>query len=177
MEAGIHLRWQMGEDLGFPLFGFDLYRREEDLEPYTRCGRLVPTDRGGIAWDGLVGSVAPVTVIKASAEPVQQVRGCGKESALSLPGRQSLHLDFPEPGRYVRITFDARVKEAPKANAFWRSESGQVQVGAATAARKTGRDWVLTLFADQTDTVVLSGTDMIICELWRGSAQGWIQRR
>ena len=165
MEAGIHLRWQMGEDLGFPLFGFDLYRREEDLKPYTRCGRLVPTDRGGIAWDGLVGSVAPVTVIKDSAEPVQQVRGCGKESALSLPGRQSLHLGFPEPGRYVRITFDARVKEAPKANAFWRSESGQVHVGAATAVRKTGRDWVLTLFADQTDTVVLSGTDMIICEL------------
>jgi hypothetical protein len=51
MEAGIHLRWQMGEDLGFPVAGFDLYRREQDLDPYARCGRLVVTWVGSPGMD------------------------------------------------------------------------------------------------------------------------------
>ena len=51
LEEGVHLRWQMTPELGFPSGGFDVYRRGENYRKFLRCGSFREIDLGGIAWD------------------------------------------------------------------------------------------------------------------------------
>src|SRR5262245_2452557 len=127
LERGIHLRWQMGEGLGFPRRGFDLYRREQNLDPFIRCGILFIRDDGGIIWVSEQAGFAPKIEIKSSGES-RPIEGCGQKPAYSilLPGRQSIEIEFKEPGRHLRITLDGRTTPAPVATAFWRSGGGAV---------------------------------------------------
>ncbi|MEP7310475.1 MAG: hypothetical protein ABJA98_33645 [Acidobacteriota bacterium] len=164
MERGIHLRWQLGDALGFPPGGFDLYRRAENLDLMLRCGSVSQTPVGSVAWlPKSVGDSRPLVTLTASGK-TSAVKGCGA-NAVKFLGEQSLHLDFPEPVRYVRITLDKLTPAGADAVAGAHAGASDIEVARGTARRGQDRDWLITLFADRIDRVVLNGKDMIVCEI------------
>jgi len=163
MEMGIHLRWQMGEEIGFPVGGFDLYRRAQNLDLFARCGILSKTTLGMIVWVPKTPGTMLAVELSASGES-RTIEGCGGTNGLGLPGEQSLRMKFEEPARHIRITLDRRTNPTPTAEAFWDSGSGEVIV-AREKARRKGQEWVLNIFADRIDRLILSGENLLICEI------------
>lgn len=165
-EPGVHLRWQTAPDLGFPSGGFDVYRRPENYRRFLRCGTFWGNDLGGVVWVSSGDDVdRPVLAVIASGE-ARVVKGCGEQNrtAAAFPGAQEVRLVFREPARVVRITFDERTAPDPVAEAYWRSGSGDVLLG-RERVRMQGDKQSVTLFADQIDYVLLTGEDMVICEV------------
>ncbi len=165
MESGVHLRWQIGESLGFPPGGFDLYRRRQNLDLYARCGTLAVTDLGEIFWVPVSEAGGQLMDFTPSGRGLA-IRGCGQktQSSISLPGRQTLRLRLRDPARHLRITFDRRTRPTPIATAFCTSPEGPVSVERQTAVQ-SGNEWILRLFSDRIDEVIVRGEDMIICEI------------
>ncbi|MFN8561628.1 MAG: hypothetical protein U0703_08420 [Anaerolineae bacterium] len=163
MSTGIHLRWDFESDLGFPAGGFDIFRREH-RRGQEWCAQFFPHDGGGI---DLIGSDnGPKFVIHPSGEAHLQ-GGCGEQvdRSLKLPGEQTLIIGFDEPMRTVEITIDPASPLPITAEAFWRSNDGNVLVDRAQAREAVGGNLVLRLHADAIDFVTLSGTDMLICQV------------
>ncbi|MGQ0694795.1 MAG: hypothetical protein ACT4OL_04370 [Nitrospiraceae bacterium] len=55
IEAGIHLRWQFRPEMGFPLGGFQLYRRLRSAGPKPLCFSLQQTATGSVPAEILAG--------------------------------------------------------------------------------------------------------------------------
>ena len=166
MEAGVHLRWQMGEEMGFPPGGFDLYRREQNLDQFLRCGYAVPTPVAGeIAWVPKEAGHIPLKVQITASGEVTPIEPCDLVNGVLLPGEQTLRMDFKEPIRHLRITLDEQTIPTPRAAAFWKSGDGEVLVAQARGQRQANQEWRLRLFADQIDTVILQGEDLMPCEI------------
>jgi hypothetical protein len=164
MEPGIHMRWQMAPELGFPPKGFDLYRRSENYRKYIRCGAFIETDLGGIAWGSFNPDLLDADLKITASGNTRTVKGCDRSPKISaaFPGTQEVRFEFSEPVRYVRILFDERTEENPVAEAYWQSKDGDVLLVRKNSRRKD--DTVkITLFADHIDHVLLTGEDMIIC--------------
>ena len=166
IEAGVHLRWQMAQELGFPPEGFDLYRREENHRRYLRCGDFREHDILGVAWEPYTGYDAGAWFTATFSGESRIVQGCGLDStsAAAFPGEQEVRLDFSEPARYVRIVFDERTAANPVAEAYWQSSSGEVLMGGERAQLRDHYR-LITLFADRIDHVILRGRNMVICEV------------
>jgi len=166
IERGVHLRWQVAPELGFPSGGFDIYRRVENNGHYWRCGAFRQADVVGAAWlphdddhlrPGVTLKFPGKVVIAAGCRP-------GATNAASFPGEREVRLNFEQPVRVVRIVFHGNTAGNPTAEAYSLSSEGPVLL-ARQRARKRGGQRILTLHANPTDYVVLRGTDMVLCEL------------
>jgi len=166
IERGVHLRWQVAPELGFPSGGFDIYRRVENNGHYWRCGAFRQADVVGAAWlphdddhlrPGVTLKFPGKVVIAAGCRP-------GATNAASFPGEREVRLNFEQPVRVVRIVFHGNTAGNPTAEAYSLSSEGPVLL-ARQRARKRGGQRILTLHANPTDYVVLRGTAMILCEL------------
>ncbi len=165
-EAGMHLRWQMAQLLGFPPGGFDLYRRTENYRQFLRCGFFREADVVGVVWVPFNQEQADAGITTTFSGEVTFVIGCGAAGGFvpSFPGEQEVRLEFEKPARYVRITFDESTTPNPVAEAYWQASSGHVLVE-RERARLEGGVRRITLFADRIDALVLTGENMVICEV------------
>ena len=66
MPAGIHLRWQLGEAIDYPPFGFDLYRRPQLLDKFIKPGHFVMLDNNIVSWSPVDHGVATLLAGAAS---------------------------------------------------------------------------------------------------------------
>jgi hypothetical protein len=180
-EAGIHLRWQMAPELGFPPKGFDLYRRVENYRRFLRCGALREADVVGVRWVPYNQEHADAGFTITFSGEVDFVIACGAAGGrvAYFPGEQEVRLVFEQPVRYVRITFDASTPPNPVAEAYWQASSGNVLVERERARLENGMRRI-NLFADRIDALVITGEDMVICEVCivlvkDGYDQGWMQ--
>lgn len=181
LERGIHLRWQIGDDIGFPRSGFNLYRREQNLDLFLKCGGFLRQDNGNIRWIPTSPAASQLIDVIPSGES-RAVRGCGEAqpSSILLPGQQTLRIEVREPARHIYIKLDGRTPPTPVAEAFWRTPAGDVTVDREEAQRGTGNEWEIRLFADQIDYVIVYGRDMILCQVcvllvMDGYDVGWSQ--
>jgi hypothetical protein len=166
LEPGIHLRWQLGEAVGFPPGGFHLYRRKQNLDLFAKCGTLRQRDDGGVVWVCNTPVRTNLVEVIPSGES-EGVRGCGQRTTGSVifPGHQTVRLVFRGLVRHVRIVFDRHTSPTPTGTAFWSTTDGPVVVDREAAQRQPTGEWILRLFADDIDEVVLDGNGMIICEV------------
>lgn len=167
LEPGIHLRWQISAELGFPQGGFDLYRRDEANDNYWQCGAFREADVVGVAWLPYDAESATVWAGVTVQQPAQIVPGCTTPTQLNaalFPGSQSIRFSFSNPVRAIRIRFHRDTPGRPGAEAYADSSSGRVLVERQRLPRRGGGHEI-ELYADRIDHVVLSGEDMIICEL------------
>lgn len=158
LAAGIHLRWAMGKSLGFPVGGFDVYRRQHS--PGTQvCVSFV-------GWSAVARHFTVSDFTFTATRSVTLATGCSGSAALYLAGSQSLHVEPPWPAREVYLEFDGSLTVAPKGIAYWESDNGSVIVaqGVAQLDSSTGT-YKLTLYADRIDRVRVTGTDMLVCSV------------
>lgn len=166
LEPGIHLRWQMAPELGFPPGGFDLYRRRENNGHYWHCGSFREADVVGVAWVPDDDDPVEPGVAFAFSGEVRIGHGCGghDRAAARFPGDREVRLSFGATVRIVRITFDADTPANPTGEAIRDTSSGPVTV-ARESAIKRGKVRVLTVHADGFDHLILRGRNMVLCEL------------
>jgi hypothetical protein len=166
LEEGVHLRWQMAPELGFPSGGFDIYRRGENYGKFLRCGSFREIDLGGIAWVSYDPDYTDEGVAIVASGDTQIIKGCppNEVPSASFPGEQEIRFDFAEPVRFVGFQFDADTPPKPVAEAYWSSNQGDVLL-ATRSAYRAGPLRLISLFANHIDYVVLRGEDMILCRL------------
>ncbi|MCC7205743.1 MAG: hypothetical protein IT323_00460 [Anaerolineae bacterium] len=165
MAAGIHLRWDFDSDLGFPRGGFDVYRRPHEPGQLW-CGVFFPEPDGGVVLGG--NDLIQMVNVTVSGER-NFVDGCGQpipDTALQLPGLQTLRLDMTEPARHVKILLDPASPAPIVGDAYWRKGDDDVLVDRALARQGApGDPWTVRLYADRIDSVLLRGRDMVVCQV------------
>lgn len=166
IEEGVHLRWQMAPELGFPSGGFDIYRRGENYLKFLRCGSFREADLGRVAWVPYNSEHYDVGVTIVASGETEVITGCHPNEVLSasFPGVQEVRFDFSEPVRFVAFQFDASTPPNPVAEAYWRSSHGDVLL-ATKSGYRLGPLRLISLFANHIDYVLLRGEDMVICRL------------
>jgi hypothetical protein len=181
IEAGVHLRWQMAQELGFPPLGFDVYRRDENYRQFLHCGSFREADIVGVAWLPYNQEDYDLGFAITFTGEVRLIHACQQDNSYSaaFPGEQEVRLDFTKPVRYVRITFDERTTPNPVAEAYWHSSAGEVLMERQRAHLQNGSRQI-TLFADRIDSLLLQGENMVICEVCfvlisDGFLRGWPQ--
>ena len=130
IEPGVHLRWQLDPELGFPAGGFDVYRRNENNGHYWRCGSFIEVDVVGVAWyPHNTDHFRPGLTLTFTGRG-HLVPGCtpGATDAASFPGDRVVRLNFGQPVRVVRIVFHPDTPSDPIAEAYCASPDGPVQV-------------------------------------------------
>jgi hypothetical protein len=179
IESGVHLRWQVAPELGFPPGGFDLYRRVENFGHFLRCGTFREADVVGVRWTPDKDEHVRPGVTLSFAGRSRVVRACGADDAgaASFPGEREVRLDFEEPVRIVRLTFDGRMGDDPIVAAYWNPSTGPVLMEQQQAHQRA-EVRTATVFADRIDYLTLRGQDMVICELCfvllvEGQQFGW----
>jgi hypothetical protein len=118
---GIHLCWQIDDRLGLSSGGFDIYRREENLTPYTCCSQVTVAAGGSIL---LMPSTPGMTCTRAdfsASGTASPAEACGSASGVFFSGSQTVTIEFGEPVRYVALTLDAATPPTPHADANWRA--------------------------------------------------------
>ena len=166
IEPGVHLRWQISPELGFPSGGFDVFRRVENYRHYLRCGAFIEADVVGVAWRPYEFDDVRPGVSFTFPGQVSIVPGCtaGATNAASFPGERVVRMDLRQSVRVVRIVFHPDTPARPTAEAYAASPEGPVLLERGRA-RERGPEYAVTLHGDRIDHVVLRGTDMVVCEL------------
>jgi hypothetical protein len=128
IERGVHLRWQMAQELGFPPGGFDIYRRGENYGQFLRCGNFREADVVGVAWSPYSDNHSHPSFSFQFSGDVRHVRGCERveATAAAFPGVQDVRLNFEQTARTVRIMFDTRTEPGVVAEAYWQTSTGDV---------------------------------------------------
>ena len=166
LEEGVHLRWQMAPELGFPSDGFDVFRRDENYWKYLRCGSFMEGDLDRINWIPYGDDITSKDVTIESSGDNEVITGCPPNEVLSasFPGEQEVRLDFAEPVRFISLQFDTSTPPNPVADAYWKSPEGDVLLATKSAYLLGSRRYI-SLFGNHTDYVILRGEDMVICRL------------
>src|SRR5947208_1866296 len=98
MVAGVHLRWSIGDDLGFPPGGFDIYRRERRPEIEWACLDLLVGVTMGTPLRTHYG-----WVLTASVGMSYDTGSCPSGLGLYLEGKQTLEVIPPKTARAIRF--------------------------------------------------------------------------
>ncbi len=178
LEEGVHLRWQMAPELGFPSGGFDVYRRDENYLKHLRCGSFMEGDLG-VRWVPYGDDVISPDVNITSSGEDEFTTACGlvEAHAASFPGVQDVRFDFSAPIRFFGLQCDTSTPPNPVAEAYWKSPEGDVLLE-TKRAYLLGSLRIISLFANHIDYVIVRGEDMVICRLcivfvYDGYKDGW----
>ncbi|HKQ50377.1 MAG TPA: fibronectin type III domain-containing protein [Phycisphaerae bacterium] len=174
VETGAHLRWSIGGDLGFPQFGFDLFRREEDgparivcldLRSESPIGSLDPKYLGKneYTWTITYGTVDYQFTLRTEADAFSWMGGCCStetpKGSLSIPGEATTEVIPPAGTRWISIWLEYE-EDPDAAQAFY----GDEVVDEAWPEIIDGQATYI-LQANRIDRVVFTGLNLRICEI------------
>ena len=170
LARGVHLRWGLRPDLGFPVGGYDVWRRGHRDAEWV-CLRpdvgLLPPPGGVTEWQALgYGFELDPGAVHFDGH------ACAPTGAVYIPGQRSLEVRAPQPMVAVRATGTGT---APQLEVFATS-GDERRLAAATRGEHQDGGWVATVWADGAAGCRLSGADMRICTVCFGLAQpsgGW----
>jgi hypothetical protein len=170
LARGVHLRWGLRPDLGFPVGGYDVWRRRHREAEWV-CLRpddgLLPPPGGVTEWHalGYAFELDPGVVHFDG-------HACAPTGAVYLPGQRSLEVRAPRPMVAIRATGTG---PPPQLEVFATNVDERPLV-AATRAEPQDGGWTATVWADGAVGCRLSGADMRICTVCFGLGQpsgGW----
>ena len=126
LARGVHLRWGLRPDLGFPVGGYDVWRRGHRDAEWV-CLRpdvgLLPPPGGVTEWQALgYGFELDAGAVHFDGH------ACAPTGAVHLPGQRSLEVRAPQPMVAVRATGTGT---APQLEVFATSGDGR-RLAAAT---------------------------------------------
>lgn len=170
MERGVHLRWHLGRDLGFPPGGFDVYRRRHDPgKPICASFEDWNADKDPARAE-VNGFVVTATT------PMRRSRACENSTGVAVPGNARISIELPWTARSVTLQI---VKPA----GYGRAEAvavrdGERRVVDSSKLKSAAWSGTIELGADQIDGVTLTGTDLTVCRICAvrvaaGIEDGW----
>lgn len=166
LARGVHLLWSLQPALGFPLQGYDVWRRPH-REPEWACIEIGPSllpPPGGVGWDWTWFGIR----LRASPGPVQiEPDGCGKLDALLLPGAQEFEIRAAVPAIAVRAS---GMGIPPLVEVCAQGGSGTGVVARRLAMPTVGGGWALTVWASAIVGVRFIANDLRLCQFCFGQA-------
>ncbi len=159
LAPGVHLLWALNDQLGFPLDGYDVWRRRH-RPPEWACLGFDEADApppGTVSWSWLHYRLT------ADPGPVEWVEfACGKQPGLSLPGAQTFQVT---PPMRVAAARGSGTREAPVVEVL--GPAGKVIVR-GRARTTTGGGWAFEIWAEGMRAIRLTGEDLSVCLLCFG---------